>query len=132
MKIRRSLSMLGVAATAFAGVALAADTAAASTGGGCGTASYGANACINASGNTVNYDTYITSNGLPSNCTKMVLSIRDDTSGAQDSLNLSCLAGHDAFSIRGINGHHFHSTATVWTTAGPMTPSVSPELIFNS
>lgn len=129
MSIYRSLSILGVAATALTGVALASGIASASSGGGCGAASYGATACDSASGNQVNYDMYVTSNGVPNNCIYITLTIRDDTTGKADRVTFGCGGGYDGpLSVLGLNGHRYHSSAQVWTPTGPLTPSVSPEL----
>ncbi len=133
MSIRRSLSMLGVAATALTGVAVASGTANASSGGGCGAASFGATACISASGNQVNYDMYVDGNGIPSDCYKITLTIRDNDTGRSDTVTTSCSAGHHGpWSVSGLNGHRYFSFAVVWTTsAGALTPANSPELSFS-
>ncbi|HWL84966.1 MAG TPA: hypothetical protein VNO21_04155 [Polyangiaceae bacterium] len=130
MRIRRSLSIFGIAATALMGVALASGTASASSGGGCGIAFEGGiTACISASGNQVNYDIYVPS--IPPGCEDIALTILDDDSRKGDTPHVGCRTGHFSFSVAGINGHRYHSFATVWIPSGPVVSPPSPELVFS-
>lgn len=108
MKIRRSISVLGVAATALGGVAVASGTANASSG--CGITNDGVTACIGVSGGNVTYDAYV---GSPSNCYSITLTIRDNDGGA-DTLNIGCSPGyHGTYSVRGLRGHRYIAIAAV-------------------
>lgn len=130
MKIRRSISMFGIAATALTGVVLTSNTASASSGGGCGITQGNIAACISASGNQVKYDFYVVN--LPSNCTKITATIQDLDSGKGDTVTDSCYGGHHGpWSVQGINGHRYHTVATMWTTAGTLPSAVSPTLTFS-
>lgn len=131
MKIRRSLSALGIAATALAGVALSSGTASASSGGGCGITQGNVAACVSAMGSLVNYDFYV--NYVPSNCTKTTETITDLDSGWARTVTDSCYTGHHGtWSTPGVNGHRYHTVATMWTTSGNLPSSVSPTLTFSN
>ncbi len=110
MRIRRSISLLGVAATALAGVAFASGTASASSGGGCGITEYpGIVACVSASGGNVNYDAYI-----PTNCSTVSLTIYDDSKRRGDTVYPRCGHGHvGPFSVAGINGDNYHASVSI-------------------
>jgi hypothetical protein len=128
MKTRRSLSMLGVAATALAGVALASGPASASAGGGCGTEQGNVEACLSANGNLVVPDAYVISS--PSNCNFVVVQVIDDSTGAViETERTTCSLGHKGpWSFAGANGHYYKVTAQMSTTNGGLFPSTSPTL----
>lgn len=136
MKIRRSLSMLGVAATALAGVAIVASPASASSGGGCGLYIDNVKACISASPNngpSINFDVY-TANGSW-DCIQgqnpnlgVTIEIIDVDGGADVLHSETCITNHDyGFSVKGINGHRYHTIAIVNGVA----KSTSPNLTFS-
>jgi hypothetical protein len=128
MKNRRSLSALVVAAFAFGTVAMAAGTAGASTGGGCGALEGNVTACISASGRNVEPDLYI--NSVPGNCVDVVFQLIDDSTGSvSTSKVLPCTAGHfGPWPFAGVNGHYYKTFAQMSTTSGALSPSTSPVL----
>jgi len=130
MKIRKGFSLIGVAVTALAGVAVAAGPASASSGGGCGNGS-NVSACISASGNYIEPDMYVVS---AAGCTDVTFQVIDDTAGRGIlALHVGCSAGHRGpYPMPGINGHRYHTVA--WMVAGsvPLHPAGSPELTFSN
>lgn len=128
MKIRRSTSLLGIAATALVGVSLAAGPASASTGGGCGATQGDVTACISASGSNVEPDLYIA--GVPAGCNFVVFqAIDDSTGGVVQTVKVPCVVGHHGpYPFVGVNGHYYKSWAQMSTTGGALSPSTSPVL----
>jgi hypothetical protein len=134
MKIRKGFSLVGVAVTALAGVAVAAGPAGASSGGGCGIAGFDVVACISASGSYIEPDMYILAD-TNSHCTDVTFQVIDDTAGRGIfATHVGCAAGHHGpWPIAGVNGHRYHTVATMTTsTGGPQNASSSPELTFSN
>ena len=113
--------MLVVVATTLVGATLATTPASASSGGGCGTFRDNVEACISASGSSVNFDVYTGTS--PWDCTPgqspdlgVSIEIVDTTSGKFDRLNSeTCLNNHHygVFSVAGLNGHQYYTIAYV-------------------
>lgn len=137
MKARRSLSALGIVATALGWVVLAAGPASASSGGGCGLQSGDVKACISAIGDHVEPDLYVAN--LTGSCSQITYFLFDDTTntvvyGKKLGSGVGCLTPGHYYPgpIIGVNGHNYHSTAVETLTSGASASSKSPELNFSA
>lgn len=128
MKIRRGVTLLGIAATTLTAISLAAGPASASTGGGCGPNEGNVTACISAWSNNVEPDLYI--NAVPSNCNFVVFETIDDSTGrVVQTLQVPCVGGHHGpYPFVGVNGDYYKSWAQMSTSSGALLPSTSPVL----